>query len=158
MNVDFIFHKKFFKLISFFLNQPRYIQLHRDTTVYSLTVQPVIKAGIVYYEDSPLVKAVKEGRVLVIDEADKAPLHVTSILKSLVESGEMLLSDGRKIVQRENLTSTNKNDPRIIAMHKNFRMIILANRPGFPFLGNDFFAVLGKKTISYSRKSLQTSY
>jgi von Willebrand factor A domain-containing protein 8 len=135
------------KLVDKFLmltNKPReYIQLHRDTTVYSLTVQPAIKKGIIYYEDSPLVKAVKEGRVLVIDEADKAPLHVTSILKSLVESGEMILSDGRKIVQRKNMSSTSKNDPRIIAMHEKFRMIILANRPGFPFLGNDFFAVLG---------------
>jgi hypothetical protein len=35
------------------------------------------------------------------------------------------------------------DDNRVIRMHENFRMIILANRPGFPFLGNDFFAVLG---------------
>jgi hypothetical protein len=28
-------------------------------------------------------------------------------------------------------------------MHPDFRMIVLANRPGFPFLGNDFYAVLG---------------
>lgn len=28
-------------------------------------------------------------------------------------------------------------------MHDNFRMIMLANRPGFPFLGNDLFGVLG---------------
>ena len=28
-------------------------------------------------------------------------------------------------------------------MHKDFRMFVLANRPGFPFLGNDFFASLG---------------
>ena len=108
-----------------------------------MTVQPVITAGVVSYEDSPLVKAVKEGRILVIDEADKAPLHVTSILKSLVESGEMILSDGRKIVKHGKRFSNNQNDSRIITMHKNFRMIILANRPGFPFLGNDFFAVLG---------------
>ena len=69
------------KLVDKFLmltNKPReYIQLHRDTTVYSLTTQPSIKEGIILYEDSPLVKAVKEGHVLVIDEADKAPLHVT---------------------------------------------------------------------------------
>lgn len=58
-----------------------YIQLHRDTTVHSLTVQPVIRSGVIHYEDSPLVKAVKEGHILVVDEADKAPLHVTSILK-----------------------------------------------------------------------------
>jgi len=35
----------------------------------------------VVYEDSPLVQAVKHGHVLIVDEADKAPTHVTCILK-----------------------------------------------------------------------------
>ena len=122
--------------------KPReYIQLHRDTTVHSLTVQPIIKGGKIEYEDSPLVKAVKMGSILVIDEADKAPLHVTCILKSLIESGEMMLSDGRRIVSLNH--DTQPLDTNLIKMHKDFRMIILANRPGFPFLGNDFFAILG---------------
>ncbi|XP_048458993.1 von Willebrand factor A domain-containing protein 8 isoform X2 [Rhincodon typus] len=81
------------------LNRPReYLQLHRDTTVQSLTLQPSVQQGIITYEDSPLVKAVKLGHILVIDEADKAPTNVTCILKTLVESGEMILSDGRRIV------------------------------------------------------------
>ena len=46
-----------------------YIQLHRDTTVQSLTVTPSLKGGVVHWEDSPLVHAVREGRVLVVDEA-----------------------------------------------------------------------------------------
>jgi MoxR-like ATPase len=131
------------KLVDKFLmlkKKPReYIQLHRDTTVHSLTVQPCIKEGKIHYEDSPLVKAAREGRVLVVDEADKAPLHVTSIFKSLIETGEMILSDGRRIVTH----SSNENSEKYIKMHPDFRMIILANRPGFPFLGNDFYAVLG---------------
>lgn len=44
------------------------------------------------------VKAVKLGHILVIDEADKAPTNVTCILKTLVEDGEMILADGRRIV------------------------------------------------------------
>lgn len=40
----------------------------------------------------------KFGHILVVDEADKAPTNVTCILKTLVESGEMVLSDGRRIV------------------------------------------------------------
>lgn len=81
------------------LNRPReYMQLHRDTTVQSLTVQPSVRDGRVSYEDSPLVKAVKAGSVLVVDEADKAPIHVTCVLKTLVESGAMLLADHRRIV------------------------------------------------------------
>lgn len=129
------------KLVDKFLmmmHKPReYIQLHRDTTVNSLTIQPVIKSGLVSYEDSPLVKAVKNGYILVVDEADKAPLNVICILKSLIETGEMILSDGRQIVNKK---TNNKNE---IQMHPDFRMIILANRPGFPFLGNDFFNILG---------------
>lgn len=121
------------------LNRPReYIQLHRDTTVQTLTTQPTIKDGILVHEDSPLVKAVKNGLVLVIDEADKAPTHVTCILKTLVESGQMILSDGRRIVPYGNTESEN-----LIPIHPDFRIIVLANRPGFPFLGNDFFGALG---------------
>ncbi len=125
--------------------KPReYIQLHRDTTVNSLTVQPIVKSGVVHYEDSPLVKAVKNGYILVVDEADKAPLNVTCILKSLIESGEMLLSDGRKIVPQSYFASSQeKTKQNLIPIHQNFRMLIAANRPGFPFLGNDFFAILG---------------
>lgn len=124
------------------LNRPReYIQLHRDTTVQTLTVQPTVKDGLLIHEDSPLVTAIKSGHVLVIDEADKAPTHVTCILKTLVESGEMNLSDGRKIIKPSYL---GHNDPlTTIITHPDFRMIILANRPGFPFLGNDFFGALG---------------
>ncbi|XP_049873594.1 von Willebrand factor A domain-containing protein 8 [Pectinophora gossypiella] len=126
------------------LNRPReYIQLHRDTTVQSLTVQPTVKDGVVIYEDSPLVKAVKYGHVLVVDEADKAPTHVTCILKTLVENGEMILSDGRRIVPKDMLESSGGDKESFIPVHDDFRMIVLANRPGFPFLGNDFFASLG---------------
>lgn len=69
------------------LNRPReYIQLHRDTTVQTLTLQPMVRGGKVVYEDSPLVQAVKLGHVLVVDEADKAPTHVTCILKVPLQS------------------------------------------------------------------------
>ncbi|KAK4323774.1 hypothetical protein Pmani_005546 [Petrolisthes manimaculis] len=127
----------------YLLSRPReYIQLHRDTTVQSLTIQPVVRDGRVGYEDSPLVVAVKTGRVLVVDEADKAPTHVTCVLKTLVESGEMLLSDGRRIVPQTHPLAASPS-PSIIVSHPDFRMIVLANRPGFPFLGNDFFGALG---------------
>ena len=32
--------------------------------------------------------------------------------------------------------------------HPDFRMVVLANRPGFPFLGNDFFGAMGMYIIS----------
>ena len=122
------------------LNKPReYIQLNRDTTVQTLTLQPTVREGVIVYDDSPLVQAAKSGNILVVDEADKAPTNVTCILKSLVESGEMILSDGRRIVA----TNSSETGDNIIHLHPDFRMIVLANRPGFPFLGNDFFATLG---------------
>ncbi|XP_041128021.1 von Willebrand factor A domain-containing protein 8-like isoform X1 [Polyodon spathula] len=123
------------------MNRPReYLQLHRDTTVQTLTLQPSVRDGIIIYEDSPLVKAVKMGHILVIDEADKAPTNVTCILKTLVESGEMILADGRRIVADPAFA---RGRPNAIVIHPDFRMLVLANRPGFPFLGNDFFGALG---------------
>lgn len=84
------------------INRPRqYIQLHRDTTVTSLTVQTTVTDGILKYEDSPLIKAVRDGQVLVIDEADKAPLNVVAVLKSLIDAGFLYLSDGRRIQPAE---------------------------------------------------------
>jgi len=75
-----------------------FVLLSRDTTVQTLTLQPTVHDGVILYEDSPLVRAVKYGHVLIVDEADKAPTNVTCILKTLVESGEMHLADGRRIV------------------------------------------------------------
>ena len=77
--------------------------LRRDTTVQSLTLQPTVHDGVIVYEDSPLVRAIKLGHVLIVDEADKAPTNVTCILKTLVESGEMHLADGRRIVSGEKI-------------------------------------------------------
>lgn len=124
------------------LNKPReYIQLHRDTTVQTLTQQPSVQDGHIVYYPSPLVRAIQEGSLLVIDEADKAPTHVTCVLKSLVESGDMTLSDGRRIVPSD-YTGPAPEDS-IVRTHPDFRMIVLANRPGFPFLGNDFYGSIG---------------
>ncbi|XP_064614845.1 von Willebrand factor A domain-containing protein 8-like [Liolophura sinensis] len=125
----------------YLLNRPReYLQLHRDTTVQTLTLQPTVQDGIIIYEDSPLVRAVKMGHILVVDEADKASTHVTCILKTLVESGEMHLADGRRIVTASSGLPSSEN---VIVTHPDFRMMVLANRPGFPFLGNDFFGAMG---------------
>ncbi|KAI9217524.1 AAA domain-containing protein [Blastocladiella britannica] len=118
----------------------QYIQLHRDTTVQALTAVPVVRNGVLSYEDSPLVIAARLGHVLMVDEADKAPTHVTAILKTLVEDGEMRLGDGRRILSDGSPEAAREGD---IVLHPEFRMIVLANRPGFPFLGNDFFRECG---------------
>ena len=64
------------RLLQLLQRERQYVQLHRDTTVQGLTLTPSLVDGVVVWEDSPLVKAVREGHVLVVDEADKAPLEV----------------------------------------------------------------------------------
>jgi len=48
------------------------------------------------------VRALESGMVLVVDEADKAPTHVTCILKNIIERSEITLADGRRIIHRGN--------------------------------------------------------
>ena len=84
--------------------------------------------GVLQNEDSRLVKA------------DKTPAHMTCVLKNLVDTGNRRLSNGRQIVSNVN---TPKDDS-ITIFHPDFRMIVLANRPVFPFLRNDLFSTLGK--------------
>ena len=137
------------KLLMLMQREREYLQLHRDTTVQSLTTAPSLEGGVVQWNDSPLVRAVRNGYVLVVDEADKAPVEVVTILKSLIEDAEMALSDGKKIVPPGSpLTELDAAhplvaNPDVIEMHPRFRMIVLANRPGYPFLGNDFFREIG---------------
>ena len=76
------------KLLMLLQREREYVQLHRDTTVGSLTLSPSLKDGVVVFEDSPLVKAMIHGRVLVVDEFDKAPTEVVVVLKALLEDGD----------------------------------------------------------------------
>lgn len=126
------------------LGRPReYIQLHRDTTVNQLMFTTSLEGGIINYTDSPLLRAIKYGRVIIIDEADKAPEHVVAIFRSLAGQGEMSLSDGRRV------RPVLERDGDIV-VHPNFRLILLANRPGYPFLGNHFLQVLGENFSAHS--------
>ncbi|CAK9081078.1 von Willebrand factor A domain-containing protein 8, partial [Durusdinium trenchii] len=120
-----------------------YVQLHRDTTVQSLTVTPTLEAGIVHWKDSGLLRAAKAGRCLVVDETDKAPLEVVCILKALAEDGELSLPDGRTLLRHNDLRLNQKSATEFVPIAEGFRMIVLANRPGHPFLGNDFYRVCG---------------
>ena len=135
------------KLLMLLHREREYVQLHRDTTVGSLTLLPSLRNGVVIFENSPLVKAMTHGRVLVIDEFDKAPTEVVVVLKALLEDGEILLADGRRFVQAgHSLLEQTKHDLQSSGVHKidpDFLVIALANRPGFPFMGNDFFREMG---------------
>lgn len=77
------------------------------------------------------------GTILVVDEADKAPTYVTAVLKSLVEDGQMVLGDGRRIISKE---SDIQDNDRYILVHPNFRMLVLANRPGIYIGGKNAYS------------------
>ncbi|KAE9393793.1 hypothetical protein BT96DRAFT_958988 [Gymnopus androsaceus JB14] len=124
------------------LRRPReYIQLHRDSTVSQLMFTTTLTNGVLTYSDSPLLRAIRYGRVMVVDEADKAPEHVVAVFRSLAGRGEMTLGDGRKEEEEEG---------KDIIVHKDFRLVLLANRPGYPFLGNHFLQVLGESFSPYA--------
>ncbi|KAE8186016.1 hypothetical protein CF336_g7160, partial [Tilletia laevis] len=128
------------------VNRPReYIQLHRDTTVASLLQHIHLEGGKLSYVDSPLVRAIRTGRVLVVDEADKASAPVVAIFKSLAERGELTLPDGSRV--RPAYTPGTEKD---IIVNPEFRLILLANRPGYPFLGNTLLEVLGEGFSAYA--------
>ena len=59
--------------------------VHRGTSFI------VLVDGAIVWRDSPLVEAVTHGQVLMLDEADKAPLEVVCVLKALAE-----VDDARK--------------------------------------------------------------
>ena len=71
------------------------------------------------------------------------------LLKSLVEDGEVYLNDGRRLLSHQRYRAEG-GDPQqkvlpsdVLLIHPEFLLIVLANRPGFPFLGNDFFRECG---------------
>ena len=53
----------------------------------------------------------------MVDEADKAPTHVTCILKALVESGEMILGDGRRVFMGEFLCEGCRKSFEMLSRH-----------------------------------------
>ena len=107
------------------LRRPReYIQLHRDTTVNQLMFTTVLSRGTLEYTDSPLLRAITHGRVMVVDEADKAAEHVVAIFRGLAGHGQLTLADGRRVCKVKERESD-------LVVHPDFRLILLANRPGY---------------------------
>lgn len=115
--------------------------------------------GLINYTDSPLLRAIKYGRFIIIDEADKAPEHVVAIFRSLAGQGELTLSDGRRVRP----TKGREGD---IVVHPNFFVgqparisyivfdasswLKLMDCRCLAFLGNHFLQVLGENFSAHS--------
>ena len=54
---------------------------------------------------------------------------------------QLALMDGRRLLRMAEGAAL--DDRNVIPIHADFRLIVLANRPGFPFMGNDFFRECG---------------
>jgi hypothetical protein len=93
-----------------------------------------VEDGRLVFDDSPLVRAAVNGRVLVVDEADKAPVEVVALLKGLIEDGELALPDGRVLRYEK---SSSAPGQKSVMIHPDFRVWALANPAGYPFHGND---------------------
>jgi len=74
------------------------------------------------------------------------------VLKALADDGELALADGRTIVRRgdgrlsqlgESVSGGALSKDSLIETSEGFRLVVLANRPGYPFHGNDFYRVCG---------------
>ena len=87
---------------------------------------PSVEDGQIVYKDSPLVRAAVNGRILVLDEADKAPVEVVALLKGLIEDGQLSLPDGRI------LSYEDSPDPGTITIHNDFAIWALTNPAGYP--------------------------
>jgi len=127
-----------------------YVELHRDSNLATLTCAPILKDGIIGYQDSALLRAAVSGSVLLVDEVDKAPVEVACVLRELAdELCELQLPDGRCL--RHAAASGVTGDPVI---HADFRMILLANPPGHPFVGHDFFRECGDAFSGFAVEGL----
>lgn len=114
------------ELLHLLRQEQEYVQLHRDSTASSLTL--CVEPATLDWLESPLVRAARRGCVAVIDEADKAPPEVVAQLRAVLEDPtEVGLPDGTRLARHRD----------------DFDLIVLANRPGFPFQGHDFFGACG---------------
>lgn len=72
-------------------------------------------------------------------------------MKDITLCADIMLGDNKFNRVNSCLTDVESTpvSTNVIKAHPDFRMIVLANRPGFPFLGNDFFGSLGKKAVTF---------
>ena len=112
------------RLIGLLGREREYIQLHRDSTLSSLTVIPSLEDGKIVWHDSPLLRAARHGRILLVDEADKAPLEVVALLKQLVEDGSVLLGNGQRLARHSSEDGAEADgeeaDSEVVRIHPDF--------------------------------------
>ncbi|MFH1878021.1 MAG: AAA family ATPase, partial [Candidatus Omnitrophota bacterium] len=108
------------------LNQPvEVLSLNEETAVRDLTQRMVLVDGRTEWVPSGVVEAMEYGRWLILDEIDRAPPGVLSVLNNLLQFKEITLPDGRRI-----------------KAHEDFRVIALMNPPTAAYAGGELSSEL----------------
>ncbi|KIJ23961.1 hypothetical protein M422DRAFT_89453, partial [Sphaerobolus stellatus SS14] len=105
-----------------------FISLHRDVGETELKQGREIRAGgTLAYVDSAAVRAVKSGRILIIEGIEKAERGIMPVLNNLLENREMNLDDGTHIIHpsRHALMGHDEEGKTFIPAHRTFRVIAL---------------------------------
>ena len=68
----------------------------------------------------------------------QASVDVVCLVKALVDDEDLDLDDGRRLRR-----GSSTDDDSSLAIHADFRVVVLANRPVWPFQGNDFLTECG---------------
>eukprot|EP00439_Symbiodinium_sp_Y106_P060777 s3229_g9.t1 len=82
------------------------------------------------------------GGRFYVDHFWKAHERNTVLYVDAASSMMLSLPDGRALVRSSDSRAAGDSE-EFLPIADGFRMIVLANRPGFPFLGNDFYRVCG---------------
>ena len=90
---------------------------NRDITVQDFVGNYEAHDGSTVWVDGPLVRAMKDGHLLLIDEYDHMPAECSSILHSVLEPKGKLVITG--------------NGGEVVSPHDNFRIVGTSNTGGF---------------------------
>ena len=83
-----------------------YVSLHRDIGEAELLQQRSLEAGgNLRYDDGPVVRAMKHGRLLILDGIERAERGVMPILNNILENREQNLADGTQLVPAERIAA-----------------------------------------------------
>ena len=140
-----------------------YISCSRDTTESDLKQRREIIGKSVFFHDQPPIRAVLQGRILVLDGIEYTERNVLPTLNNLLENREMSLEDGRFITSSSTLELISKSrsssplseESRLLPAHPNFRVIALG-RSVPPYGGQPMDPPLRSRLQSHFVDELQS--
>ena len=79
-----------------------FLSITRDTVASDLKQRREIFGNSIIFVDQAVVRAAKNGRVLILDGLEKAERNVLPTLNNLLENREMNLDDGSMLISHDN--------------------------------------------------------